>query len=56
MGGLFMAFFYPHFCKSVGKHPPDHPYRGMKELAHMPILVLAAQLCPPGIEARLVIS
>ena len=28
--------------------------RGMKELAHMPILVLAAQLCPPGIEARLV--
>ena len=24
----------------------------MKELAHMPILVLAAQLCPPGIEAR----
>lgn len=23
------------------------------ELAHMPILVLAAQLCPPGIEATL---
>ena len=22
-----------------------------QELAHMPILVLAAQLCPPGIEA-----
>ena len=25
---------------------------GNEELAHMPILVLAAQLCPRGIEAR----